>query len=52
VTHISKDLQVAQKLLGHQSITTTAGYAAIDMSAFAPTVNAIPSPLPPEREAS
>jgi hypothetical protein len=32
--------------------TTTAGYAAVDMSAFAPTVNAIPSPLPPEREAS
>jgi hypothetical protein len=26
-------------------IATTAGYAAIDMSAFAPTVNAIPSPL-------
>jgi hypothetical protein len=36
------------ELLGHQSITTTAGYAAIDMSAFAPTVNAIPSPLPPD----
>jgi site-specific recombinase XerC len=53
VTHISRDLQVAQKLLGHQSITTTAGYAAVDMSVFAPTVNAIPSPLPPpEREAS
>jgi site-specific recombinase XerC len=52
VTHISKDLQLAQKLLGHADITTTAGYAAVDMSAFAPTVNAIPSPLPPEREAS
>ena len=23
----------------------TAGYAAVDMSAFAPTVNAIPAPL-------
>lgn len=30
---------------------TTAGYAAIDMSAFAPTVNAIPSPFG-ERKAS
>jgi integrase/recombinase XerC len=50
VTHISKSLQMAQKLLGHADITTTAGYAAIDMSAFAPTVNAIPSPLPPPGE--
>jgi integrase len=46
VVHIS-GLQVGQKLLGHGSFTTTAGYAAIDMSALAPTVNAIPSPLPP-----
>lgn len=50
VTHISKNLQLTQKLLGHADLATTAGYAAVDMSAFAPTVNLIPSPQ--EKEAS
>jgi len=47
---VSRDLKAAQALAGHAHIQTTAGYAAIDGSALARTVNAIPSPL--EREAS
>lgn len=48
--HISKDLRLVQELAGHSGIGTTAGYAAVDMSIFTPTVNAIPSPT--QQEAS
>jgi integrase/recombinase XerC len=43
------NLRSVQELLGHSNINTTAGYAAVDSTALARTVNAIPSP---EQEAS
>lgn len=42
--HLSKDIQMVARLAGHAHIQTTAGYAAADMSAAVPTVNAIPAP--------
>ncbi len=44
------NLRGVQELLGHAVLQSTAGYAAIDGSALARTVNAIPSPL--QKEAS
>jgi len=42
---VEYNLRAVQELAGHANIQTTAGYAAIDGSALARTVNAIPSPL-------
>lgn len=40
----SHDLRLVQELLGHQSPTTTAGYAAVDSASAAAAVQALPLP--------
>lgn len=42
---VERDIRVVQALAGHAHIQTTAGYAGVDGSAFARTVNAIPAPV-------